>query len=252
MSWQSDMHAALRHPSEPKVLFLCSDRQWNLPKARFKGNVWAGNADVLVPAFAKRLGTRPWILVEIRIASDREAERIEGIFEMIITANGWEPPRNSRWVDRASLENLEIKEERLRPLVDRYLADLEAAEIPAERSPWSSPGWLPEVQPWIEKEISRLGHRVVGFEQVKHWSISTVLRVKTTSSDFYFKVSKNLPLFVNEAVVTARLAGRFPGLRARSDCHRSRPGVDAVRCLRRTDPRIGSGRCQARGVCEVR
>jgi aminoglycoside phosphotransferase (APT) family kinase protein len=51
----------------------------------------------------------------------------------------------------------------------------------------------------------------VGFEQVKQWSISTVLRVKTTSSDFYFKVSKDLPLFVNEAAVTARLAGRFPG-----------------------------------------
>ena len=211
MPWQSEMHAALRHPSEPKVLFLRSDGHWTLPRVRLKGDVWAGNADVLVPAFAKRLGSRPWILRQIRIASDRETKRIEGIFEMTITSSGWEPPRNSRWVDRSSLETLRVKEERFRLLVGRYLSDLEAAVIPTERSPWSSHGWLSEVQPWIEEEVSKLGHRVVGFEQVKHWSISTVLRVKTTSFNFYFKVSKDLPLFVNEAVVTARLAARFPG-----------------------------------------
>ena len=205
------MHAALRHPGQPKVLFLRSDSHWNLPRVRLKGSVWAGNADVLVPAFAKRFGSPPWLLRQIRIASDREAKRVEGIFEMIITESEWEPPRNSRWVDRSSLETLQIKEERFRPLVDRYLSDLEAAVVPAGRSPWSSHGWLAEVQPWIEEAVAKLGSRVVGFEQVKHWSISTVLRVKTTSSDFYFKVSKDLPLFVNEAVVTARLAGRFPG-----------------------------------------
>lgn len=37
-----------------------------------------------------------------------------------------------------------------------------------------------------------------------------MLRVKTSGPDFYFKVSIDVPLFVNEAVVTERLAGRFP------------------------------------------
>ena len=58
--------------------------------------------------------------------------------------------------------------------------------------------------------MARLGHTVVAIEQVKHWSISSVLRVETDGSDVYFKVPARLPYFVEEATVTARLAERFP------------------------------------------
>ncbi|HUP15972.1 MAG TPA: phosphotransferase, partial [Acidimicrobiia bacterium] len=195
---------------DPKVLFLRSDGHWTLPRVRLKGDVWAGNADVLVPAFAKRLGSRPWIYRQIRIAADRETKRIEGIFEMIMTSSGWEPPRNSRWVDRSSLETLRVKEERFRLLVDRYLSDLERGEVPTERPPWCADGWLSGVRSWIEEELTRLGHVLLDLEQVKQWSISSVLRVKTDGPDFYFKASIDVPLFVNEAVVTDRLSRRFP------------------------------------------
>lgn len=210
MPWQSEMYAAVRHPSEEKVLFLRSDGRWTLPRILLKGDVWAGDADALIPAFEKRLGGRPWIFRQIRIVDDHATKRIEGIFEMTMPASGWEPPRNSRWVDRSALSNLRVKEERFRPLLDRYLSDLESATIPTLRSPWSSGGWLSEVQPWIEAEVTKLGHQVLGFEQVKQWSISTVLRVTTSGPDFYFKVSKDLPLFVNEANVTMVLARKFP------------------------------------------
>ena len=208
MPWQSEMYAAVRHPSEAKVLLIRSDGKWNLPRVRLQGDVWAGDADQLIPAFAQRLRGRPWIFRQIRIDSDRTTERIEGIFEMVMTSPGWDPPRNSRWVDRAALGTLRVKEERFRRLLDQYLADL--ATIPGQRSPWSSRGWLADVQPWIDEEVSKLGHQIREIEQVKQWSISTVLRVKTEGPDFYFKVSKELPLFVNEALVTLRLARRFP------------------------------------------
>ncbi len=52
---------------------------------------------------------------------------------------------------------------------------------------------------------------MLAIEQVKTWSISTVLRVRTDGPTFYFKVSAQLPLFVDEAAVTADLAARFPG-----------------------------------------
>jgi Phosphotransferase enzyme family len=210
MPWQSEMYAALRHPSEPKVLFLRSDGHWNLPRVRLKGDVWAGNADVLVPAFAKRLGSRPWVLRQIRIASDHETKRIEGIFEMAMASNEWEPPRNSRWVDRSSLRTLRVNEERFRPILDHYLSDLERGEVPTERPPWCADGWVSGVRSWIEEELTRLGHVLLDLEQVKQWSISSVLRVKTDGPDFYFKVSIDVPLFVNEAVVTERLSRRFP------------------------------------------
>ena len=51
---------------------------------------------------------------------------------------------------------------------------------------------------------------MVGLDQIKQWSISSVLRVRTDGPTFYFKVSADLPLFVDEAVVVGRLAGLFP------------------------------------------
>jgi hypothetical protein len=129
---------------------------------------------------------------------------------MAMTSSTWEPPRNSRWVDRSGLEALRVKEERFRPLLDRYLMNLESAAIPTQRSPWCREGWVSEVRPWIEHEVTRLGHDLLDLEQVKQWSISSVLRVRTGGPDLYFKVSIDVPLFVNEAVVTERLARRFP------------------------------------------
>ena len=52
---------------------------------------------------------------------------------------------------------------------------------------------------------------LAAIEQVKQWSISAVLRVRTNGPDLWFKVSAPLPLFVDEAAVTAELAERFPG-----------------------------------------
>ena len=46
---------------------------------------------------------------------------------------------------------------------------------------------------------------------MKHWSISSILRVRTDDPNLYFKAPARLPLFVREAAVTARLAERFPG-----------------------------------------
>jgi hypothetical protein len=67
------------------------------------------------------------------------------------------------------------------------------------------------VRAWLEQEVERLGHSLLDLEQVKHWSISSVLRVRTDGPDLYFKISARLPLFVEEGPVTAMLALRFPG-----------------------------------------
>ena len=72
MPWQSEMYAAVRHSSEEKILFVRSDGRWTLPRILLKDEVWAGDADVLIPAFEKRLGSRPWIYRQIQIADDQE------------------------------------------------------------------------------------------------------------------------------------------------------------------------------------
>jgi hypothetical protein len=210
MSWRSHLYAAVRHPREAKLLLVRSDRQWRLPHVVVREQVWAANAKVVVPAFERRLGTRLWLLRLVDEAEDAMAKRLDTIFELELRDPGWSAPAHGRWVGSAELRRLRLKDEQQRPILAAYLDALEREEIPVQRPVWAQPGWLPEVREWIEGEAARLGHALVGLEQVKHWSISSVLRIETDGPDLYFKVPARLPLFVEEARLTAGLAERYP------------------------------------------
>ena len=209
MAWRITHFGALRHPDEPRVLLLRSDRAWGLPRVVLREG-WIANAKVIVPAFERRLGTRPWLLRQLQLREDEEARRAEAVLELELQDPSWHPPRHGRWLGRDELEGLRLRDEGHRELLDRYLEALERDEVPAGRSPWARPGWLNGVRAWLDEESARLGHRIVAIEQVKQWGISSVLRIVTGGPDLYFKVSLPLPLFVEEATVTARLAERFP------------------------------------------
>jgi hypothetical protein len=211
MAWRSWLHGALRHPEEPRILLLRSDRAWRLPRAFVRGEFWAAAAETIVGSFERRLGTRPWLLRQFSFEEDEEAQRLEAVFELELLDRRWRAPAHGRWIVRADLERLRLAHEPHRQLLDGYLAALDAGSVPPERPPWASPGWLDDVRPWLAAEAARLGHRVLRIEQVKHWSISSILRVETDGPTLYFKVSARLPLFGDETSVTARLAQRFPG-----------------------------------------
>ena len=210
MAWRSHLFAAVRHPREPKLLLLRSDRQWRLPHVLVRDGVWEADTKVVIPALERRLATRLWLLRLVHSAQDEEAKRIDAIFEVELLDSRWEAPGHGRWAGRAELAGLRLSDEAQRPVLDRYLDALERGDVPQQRPPWARPGWLAGVRAWIEAEVARLGRTVVAIEQVKHWSISAVLRVETDGSDIYFKVPARLPYFVEEATVTARLAERFP------------------------------------------
>jgi hypothetical protein len=200
----------VRHPREPKVLLLRSNRAWRLPHALVRDAVWAANAQVVVPAFERRLRTRLWLLRLVHESADEAAGQIEAIFELELLDSDWRVPAHGRWVGVAALAGLRLADEEQRPTLKAYLEALERGHVPMERPPWARPGWRTEARTWIEEEAARLGHVVVGVQQVKHWSISSVLKIDTDGPELYFKVPAQLQLFVDEARVTARLAERFP------------------------------------------
>ena len=190
---------------------LRSDREWRLPRTLVRKAVWAADATTVVPALERRLGTRIWFLRRLAWSEDKATQRIEGVCEVEPADQDWDPPAHGRWVGLRELDGLRLREEEERRLLTDYLDTLERDEVPEERSPWSRPSWVVDVRAWLEREVSKLGRSLRGIEQVKHWSISSVLRIETDGPDLYFKVSARLPLFVEEASVTAMLAERFPG-----------------------------------------
>jgi hypothetical protein len=189
---------------------LRSDRALRLPRAVAR-QLWIANAAEIVPLFERRLGTMPWLLRQLAFAEDEEANRLEAVFELALRDPAWRPPAHGRWVGRDELDGLRLRDEGHRELLETYLGELERDDVPAARVPWARPGWLGEVREWLEVEVGRLGHAILGVDQQKQWSISSVLRVRTDGPDLYFKVSAPLPLFVDEGPVTAMLAERFPG-----------------------------------------
>lgn len=207
MGPRSHLLAVIRHPGERKVLLLRSDREWRLPRALVHGAVWGANARVIVPPLERRLRTTLWLVRLLRLTEDDGSERVDAAFELELIDPGWQPPANGRWAGADDVERLRLRADE-RELLSAYFDGLD--DIPAERSPWSRPGWLGEVRPWLEGEANKLGLKVTSIEQVKHWSISSVLRVETDGPELYLKVPARLPLFVDEAAVTARLAKRFP------------------------------------------
>jgi len=204
MARRTHLFAVVRHPREPKILLTRSDREWRLPRAVVPGAVWGADARAVAPALAGRLGTPVWLLRQLHSAEK------EAIFELELLDADWEGPAHGRWLGAAGLDGLRLKDEAQRPLLAGYLEALERGDVPEQRPPWALPGWGADARSWVELEVRRLGHSVAGVEQVKHWSISSVLRVSTDGPDFYFKVPARLPYFVDEAMVTARLVERFP------------------------------------------
>ena len=198
------LFGAVRHPVEPRILLLRSDRAWRLPRVVAR-DLWIARADPIVDAFERRLGTRSWLLRQLRFGED------EAVVELELLDPAWSLPAHGRWAARDELDRLRLADEEQRELLAAYLEARERDEVPPQRPPWARPGWLAGVREWLEREIARLGHTVLELEQVKQWSISAVLRVRTSGPNLYFKVSAPLPLFVDEAAVTTELAARFPG-----------------------------------------
>lgn len=209
MAQKSTVAGALRHPERPAVLLLRSDRRWGLPRTVVAGEPWAGSADLAVEVIGKRLGLSLWVHRCLHAAADPARERIDLVFEAVAIDPDAALPANGRWVDRAALDRLPLSDEGRRPLLARYLDGLESGVVPPQRPPWCRPGWLDVVRPWIEANVRP--HHVVGLDQIKQWSISSVLRVRTNGPTFYFKVSADLPLFVDEGAVSTRLAALFDG-----------------------------------------
>ena len=149
-------------PSRPRPRRACGD----------------ANAKVVIPALERRLATRLWLLRLIHSAEDEEAKRIDAVFEVELLDSAWEAPAHGRWAGRAELAGLRLSDEAQRPVLDRYLDALERGDVPQQRPPWARPGWLAR-RAGLDRgaRLARLGRAVVAIEQVKHWSISAVLRV---------------------------------------------------------------------------
>lgn len=84
-----------------------------------------------------------------------------------------------------------------------------AARRVDRRARWFLPGWYGRACDIIEEQVAKHGGEVTGpAVQIKHWSLSSVLRAPTTLGDVYLKTV--LPRLVHEPDIIGLLARRWP------------------------------------------
>jgi hypothetical protein len=76
---------------------------------------------------------------------------------------------------------------------------------------WAARGWFAGAERWLGEAMAAIGRPLTGpVEQAQVWDLSCVLRAPTAAGAVWFKSAAASPLFVNEGVVMAELAGLFP------------------------------------------
>jgi hypothetical protein len=115
----------------------------------------------------------------------------------------------ARWAEVEGLV-VEDAEKAVRTAVARWLAR-RAGHGASPRADWSRPGWFARASAWMLESLVAAGRQPVG-TPVQHylWSLTSVLRARTTTGDVYLKATS--ALFPQEVPVTALLATRTPGL----------------------------------------
>ncbi len=194
---------AVLHPEEPKLLTL-EHNGLALPRHSSKED-WLDIEDL--PAILREsTGLEALIFrTAYRWAKDDEMTLL-----YVLEARTATLPPGARWLALDALSALAYPEAEVLRTLLREEAGLEP--IPALRPAWAKRGWLDEVKTWLESELNRLGRTPVGEpEQVKHWSLSAVLRQKTDGGEVYFKAMMN-PHFATEPPITQKLAELFPHL----------------------------------------
>lgn len=211
--WVSHFHVLLTDQTSARVLMQSSEDGWALPHVRVVGGLWIGETNNISAAIRHMLNLSIDFTI-LRYASlaandDEQWDQIVWVLECHEELD--KPPLNGRWMSGDELATLEMAVPDHRALLVDHLQSRSRSHVPPQRVPWAIAGWYEEAVDWIENGLAELGYTQMGsVEQVKNWSIASILRVPTDRGNVYFKAVADLPLFVNEPVLMDALGTRFP------------------------------------------
>lgn len=197
------------HPAEPALLVLEeADGSLGLPWVEdTTGWHWA-KVDWLNAQTYERYGLRATVLrfVSSNVAEETRTGTRVCVMETHLPVS---PPEGTRWASAEDFTRQPIQDAAQRTHVDRWLAEAAGAPVSPLRTPWARPGWFDDAAAWLERTVAVRGLVPTGpVEQVRAWTISTILKVPTRRGDVYFKASG--ATFPHEAAITAMLASRWP------------------------------------------
>jgi hypothetical protein len=215
--WISHHFLILPDATGSRILMLPSAEGWRLPSVRVQ-EIWLSESDEIIAALRSTLGlTFDFTILRYAAIQINEQERWDRILFVLEPRQPLQQaPLDGHWVDRQALYHMQLAQPEQRAPLLQYLEECEqghtSALIDPRRSPWARPGWFTAAAAWIEEAIAEQGMTQLGpVEQLRNWSISSILFAPTSAGRVYFKAAAALPLFVNEPALTETLSQRYPG-----------------------------------------
>jgi aminoglycoside phosphotransferase (APT) family kinase protein len=167
--------------------------------------------DYINLAVRERFGLLTTVLRGLR-HSDPLGEAVIRIHELEAHGDAAPPPPGMHWCGRDELASRAGGEDE--DVIADWLAAGVTPRVAVDGREWTLPGWFEEVCGWLERALADAGVREVReIVQLRAWTSSCVLLVRTGAGDFYFKaVAESIR---RECAVTAYLAQHFPHAVAR-------------------------------------
>ena len=193
----------IRHPRQPTILAVDNQGAVRLPAFTWDDRHTA-EVDYINAAARDRFGLATTVLRGLD-HSDPRGSTIVRDHELVALGEGALASPELSWRDPRELASLLDGADRA--LVTEWLAASNDDAVDGRE--WTRPGWLGEVQGWIEAALHDHGLGEVGeVVQLRTWPSSCVLRVVTAGGIAYFKAvaASNR----QECPVTAYLARHFP------------------------------------------
>ena len=195
------------------MLLLPEGDGWSLPcfeteentSRRFQPFTMAGEVSSTV---REQLG--PDVTVLRCLISERlsDSDRIVRVYAAENRSPGWQPPPGARWIESAALAGLTLAVPEHRTIMEQWMLEHSVGGVPPLRVPWARAGWFGEASAWVHERLDALGYAATGpLEQMRVWTISSVMRIETDRGAVYFKASP--PMFAKEPVLTQALFRRY-------------------------------------------
>ncbi len=202
MSWQTQLTAVITPPDETKILLQSAA----LPRIT-AADVFAADFGKMAMLLSTLIGNPTLVLRLLDYTIDRDNQQISiAIHAVLLPTNDTEigpdyelyaPSKAATLVNAAQRQSL-----------DNYFS---LQRAPSMEAPWSSYQWYLHAHHWIESNLTSLGYTsLTPTQQFKIWGVGCVLQIETDQGRVWFKACRTLPLFVNEASVTAQLAREYP------------------------------------------
>lgn len=193
-------HVAIRRLDDDAVLVLADAA---MPGFRLEDAPWWQVVTPVVDRMHADHGLRVEVLRAAWLADPVPgADAPDRLYEAVVT--GGRLPPGARWV---ALADLERRPTPLGRAIDGGVLEPSAGDL----QPWYRPGWLAEMDAWIDTRITELGLRRHGpVRQVRSWGRSALLRLETDRGGLW---AKQVPMaFAHEVAVTGLLADIDPGI----------------------------------------